>query len=221
MVLLVHHPISAHSRKIRIIMAEKGVLFALREEEPWNLSADIKKLNPAEDLPVFVFDGKVIAGNYAISEYLEEAYPNPQLLSKNIKERAEIRRLIDWFDNKFSREVYQYVVNEKIIKRFSAYSSPNSRLLNAGYSNLKYHMQYIDWLAERNNYLAGNDFTMADISAAAQISVIDYLGDINWNDFANAKEWYAKVKSRPSFKEILKDNIKGVMPSKHYTNLDF
>jgi len=221
MVLLVHHPVSAHSRKIRIIMAEKGMLFVLREEEPWNVSADMKKLNPAGTLPVFIFDGNVISGNYAITEYLEEAYPVPELLPKKLKERAEVRRICEWFDEKFQREVYQYIINEKIFKRFGKTSAPNSKALTAGYSNLNYHLQYLDWLAERNNYLAGDKFSMADVSAASQISVIDYLGDIAWNGYPNAKIWYAKVKSRPSMKDILKDNIKGILPAKHYMNLDF
>jgi len=221
MVLLIHHPVSAHSRKIRMIMAEKGMLFVLREEELWNLSEDVKRLNPAGELPIFIFDGNVISGNYAITEYLEEAYPTPELMPKNLKERAEVRRISDWFDIKFQKEVYQYILSEKIFKRFGKQSTPNSKILNAGYSNLNYHMQYLDWLSERNNYLAGDKFSIADASAAAQISVIDYLGDVSWNDFPNAKIWYAKVKSRPSFKDILKDNIRGILPSKHYTNLDF
>lgn len=221
MVLLIHHPISAHSRKIRIIMAEKGMLFVLREEEPWHISEDVKRLNPAASLPVFIFDGNVISGNYAISEYLEEAYPHPNLLPKNLRERAESRRIADWFDIKFQKEVYQYIVTEKVFKRFGEPVTPNSRVLTAGYSNLNYHMQYLDWLAERNNYLAGDSFSFADAAAAAQISVIDYLGDIAWNDYPNAKIWYAKVKSRPSMKDILKDNIRGILPSKHYTDLDF
>ena len=195
--------------------------FVLREEEPWNMSADAKKLNPAGSLPIFIFDGNVISGNYAITEYLEEAYPVPELLSKNLRERAEIRRISDWFDTKFQKEVYQYIVSEKVFKRYGKPVAPNSKTLTAGYNNLNYHLQYLDWLAERNNYLAGDNFTFADAAAAAQISVIDYLGDISWNDFPNAKIWYAKVKSRPSFKDILKDNIKGILPSKHYMDLDF
>lgn len=82
-------------------------------------------------------------------------------------------------------------------------------------------MEYLDWLCETRKFLAGDVFSLADISAAAQLSVIDYLGDIPWEGYKNAKIWYSKIKSRPSFKEILKDNIKGILPSKHYNNLDF
>lgn len=221
MVLLIHHNISPQSRKIRILMAEKKMLFVLKEEQPWNISSDIKKINPAGDLPIFIFDGNIISGNYPITEYLEENYPEPRMLSGDNKQRAEIRRLCDWFDTKFYKEVYQYIVVEKIHKRFKEGLAPDSKILKAGLNNLKFHMEYIDWLTERNNNLAGNKFTLADITAAAHLSIIDYLSDIDWDNYKYAKTWYAKIKSRPSFKDILKDTIKGVIPSKHYSNLDF
>ncbi len=221
MVLLVHHSISPQSRKIRLMMSEKKMLFVLKEEEPWNISADICKLNPSGELPIFIFDGNIICGNYAITEYLEEAYPEPHLLLGSAKQRAEIRRLTDWFDNKFYNEVYKYIVFEKIYKRFRDGAAPDSRILKAGLNNLQYHLEYIDWLSERNNYLAGQEVSLADITAAAHLSVIDYLGDVPWEDHKSAKLWYSKMKSRPSFKELLKDTIKGIFPAKHYTNLDF
>lgn len=221
MVLLVHHSISPQSRKIRMMMSEKKMLFVLKEEEPWNISKDIKKLNPAGELPIFIFDGNIISGNYPITEYLEENYSEPRLITGDNKHRAEVRRLTDWFDNKFYNEVYRYIVMEKVYKRFRDGSAPDSRILNAGMNNLKFHLEYIEWLAERNNYLAGQEFSLADITAAAHLSIIDYLGDIAWDEYKNAKLWYSKIKSRPSFKDILKDTIKGIFPAKHYTNLDF
>lgn len=221
MVLLVHNNISPHCRKIRILMAEKKMLFVLKEENPWALSKDILKINPAGELPIFIFDGNIIAGNYAITEFLEETYTQNRLIHGNNKQRAETRRLIDWFDNKFYREVYQYIVWEKIYKRFALHQPPESKRIKAGLNNLRFHLEYIDWIVERNNYLVDNDFSLADISAAAQLSVIDYLGDVPWQDFKNAKLWYSKIKSRPSFKEILNDRIKGIYPSNHYADLDF
>lgn len=221
MVLLIHHPVSPASRKARIIMAEKRMLFVLKEEEPWNLSPDIYKLNPSGEVPVFVFDGNVIAGNYAVTEFLEEVNREIKLMPSDPKQRAEVRRLMEWFDVKFYKEVYRNCVYEKVHKRFGQGNPPDSRVLKVGVNNLNFHMEYLDWLAERHNYLAGDDFSMADITAAAHLSVIDYLGDVPWDGYKNAKLWYSKIKSRPSFKEILKDSIKGILPSKHYANLDF
>ena len=129
--------------------------------------------------------------------------------------------MTEWFDNKFYREVYCNIVFEKIHKRFSSGNAPDSRILKSGLNNLNYHLEYIEWLLERRQYLAGNAISLADLSAAAQLSIVDYLGSVPWNDFKSAKVWYSKIKSRPAFKDILKDNIKGVLPAKHYANLDF
>lgn len=202
-------------------MSEKRMLFVLKEEEPWKLSPDVFKLNPAGELPIFLYDGNIVVGNYAITEYLEEFNKEIKLLPQDIKQRAEVRRLVEWFDEKFYREVYKNIVAEKVHKRFGIGSAPDSRILKVGLNNLNFHLEYIDWLTERHNYLAGDDFSLADITAAAHLSVVDYLGDIPWDGYKNAKLWYSKIKSRPSFKEILKDNIKGILPAKHYINLDF
>lgn len=221
MVLLIHHAVSPYCRKIRIALSEKKMLFVLKDEEPWNLSPDVYKLNPAGELPIFLSDGNVVAGNYAISEFLEDISHEVRLLPEDVKACAEVRRLTEWFDEKFYREVYRNIVMEKIHKRFAKGLAPDSRILKIGLNNLNFHLEYIDWLCERNNYLAGEDISLADITAAAHLSIIDYLGDVPWDGYRNAKVWYSKMKSRPSFKEILKDNIKGVLPAKHYADLDF
>ncbi len=221
MVLLIQHPADLVSRKIRIIMNEKKMLFSLKVEEPWNLSENAIKLNPASCLPILVSDGKTISSNYALMEFLDAIKPEPSLIYGNIKQQAEIRRLTEWFDNKFFYEVYKPIVYEKIYKRFGAGLTPDSRILNAGLKNLQFHMSYMEWLLEQNAFLAGDLISMADVSAAAGISLLDYLGEVSWQDYKSVKSWYAKIKSRPSFKDILKDNIKGILPSKHYSNLDF
>ncbi len=221
MVLLIHHPVSPQARKIRAVMAEKKMLFILKEEEPWKLSDDVYKLNPAGELPIFLSDGVVVSGNYAITEYLEETSTEIPLIKGDAKQRAEIRRLTEWFDQKFYREVYRNIVSEKIQKRFAQGLAPDSKILKVGLNNLNFHLEYIDWLLERRKYLAGDELTLADLTAAAHLSIIDYLGDVPWEMYRNAKIWYSKIKSRPCFKEILKDNIRGVLPAKHYANLDF
>ena len=203
MVLLIHHPVSPQARKIRAVMAEKKMLFILKEEEPWKLSDDVYKLNPAGELPIFLSDGVVVSGNYAITEYLEETSTEIPLIKGDAKQRAEIRRLTEWFDQKFYREVYRNIVSEKIQKRFAQGLAPDSKILKVGLNNLNFHLEYIDWLLERRKYLAGDELTLADLTAAAHLSIIDYLGDVPWEMYRNAKIWYSKIKSRPCFKEIL------------------
>ena len=221
MVLLIHHTTSPFARKIRLQMSEKKMLFVLKEEEPWNLSPDLYKLNPAGELPVFLNDGNVIIGHYAISEFLEETQKEIPLIYGSPKQKAEIRRMTDWFDNKFYREVYQNIVFEKVNKRFSNGLAPDSKVLKIGLNNIGYHLEYIEWLLSKHQYLVDEELTLADLTAAAHFSIIDYLGDVPWDEFPASKLWYSKIKSRPSFKDLLKDTIRGILPAKNYTNLDF
>jgi len=204
------------------MLAEKGLEFDLKLELTWNRRHDFMVLNPAGTLPVLVEEkGHVFAGPYSISEYLHEKYPDIDLLGQSKKDRAETRRLTEWFDVKFNHEVTELLVTEKILKGFLKRGMPDAAFIRAGAQNIKHHLKYIEYLADRRNWLAGDQFSMADISAAAHLSCVDYLGDIPWADFKIAKEWYARVKSRPSVQPLLKDTIAGLKPADHYRNLDF
>jgi glutathione S-transferase len=86
---------------------------------------------------------------------------------------------------------------------------------------MKTHLEYVSWLADRRRFLAGDFFSLADIAAAAHFSAVDYIGDVPWDDYPRAKEWYVRIKSRPSFRPVLADHIPGLRPPTHYADLDF
>ena len=222
MYVLYHYCLSPQSRKLRIQLREKGIEAELRAERYWERRRDFLALSPAGEVPVLL-DGQdlVLCDSQTIAEYLEELQPKPTLIGDNIRQRAETRRLVAWFDQKFEREVTTYLLREKVLKRLSGEGGPDSEVLRVAAYNLEYHLRYVAYLAERRNYLAGEAFSLADIAAAAQLSCIDYLGDVPWERHAEAKVWYARVKSRPSFRAILADHIAGMPPPKHYANLDF
>ena len=142
-------------------------------------------------------------------------------MGENAPERAEIRRLTAWYDLKFQREVTVNLVDEKVSKRFLGLGAPSSSAIRAGHANMSVHLAYIEYLIERRKWLGGESFSMADVSAAAQLSCIDYVDDVPWENFPEAKSWYARVKSRPSMRPILADHIPGIPPPKHYANPDF
>jgi glutathione S-transferase len=219
---LFHLWLSPYARKIRIALREKEIEFDLKVEKVWERRAEFLAVNPAGSVPVFVEDdGTTICDSGVIAEYLEETRPDPNLLGKTPAERAETRRLIAWFDYKFGREVTDNLYREKVMKQFLGLGHPNSVAVRAGYANLHYHLDYIAWLAERRRFLAGDRFSFADIAAAAHLSTLDYLDDIRWEKHDGAKQWYARIKSRPSFRPILADHIPGQPPPRHYADLDF
>lgn len=219
---LFHFELCPYSRKIRILLAEKGLEFELIQEKFWERRHDFSYINPAMQVPVLLDSNDlVIPDSYAITEYLDEKYDQKIYLGNTIEERANIRRLISWFDDKFYNEVTSYVLNEKVIKFFTRSGEPHSEALRASRLNLIPHLQYINFLTQDHKWLAGERLTCADVAAAAQLSILDYLGVVPWDNFPKTKEWYSFIKSRPSFRAILKDKINGFRPPKHYANLDF
>lgn len=219
---LFHLWLSPQCRKIRLQLATKGLDFEMKVEKVWDRRPEFLAMNPAGSVPVLVEpDGSVVAAHGAIAEYLEEVYPEHCLIGSNPLERAEVRRLVSWFDEKFGSEVTDNLVEEKIMKRFLGMGEPNSSAIRAGHANIHLHLDYISWLVERRNWLAGDDFSLADIAAAAHLSAVDYLGDVPWVEHEPAKEWYMKMKSRPAFRPLLADSIPGCPPPKHYADLDF
>jgi glutathione S-transferase len=219
---LYHQWLSPFCRKVRIVLAEKRLEFELRLEPVWEMRAEFLAINPAGEVPVLVEDGEVpLPDSQAIAEFLDESHPEPPLMGTTPRERAEVRRLVGWFDRKFDTEVTRNLVGEKVMNRLLRLGQPNSAAIRAGHGNVRAHLQYISWLIERRNWLAGERMTLADITAAAHLSCVDYLGDVPWDSFEEAKTWYARVKSRPSFRPILADAIPGVPPVATYADLDF
>ena len=219
---LYHLWLSPHSRKVRFALKEKSLPFDMKVEKVWERRPEFLALNPAGTVPVLVDDdGTAVADSSVICEYLEEVYPERKLIDGSPAERAEIRRLVVWFDLKFGREVTENLVGEKMMKRFLGRGEPNSAAIRAGHFNIQYHLDYIGYLTERRRYLAGESFSLADIAAAAHLSTVDYVGDVPWEAYPPAKDWYARIKSRPAFRPLLADHIPGAPPPKHYADLDF
>jgi glutathione S-transferase len=224
---LLHFPLDPLSRRVRLALAEYGVSFEMTEERPWTPSEVLFNLNPAGIVPVFVEDGGApVNGIEAITEYLEETRGNAvRLIPGPASAKAEVRRLMGWFDTKFYAEVSEPIITEKIIRRFMARETgggaPDMARVRYGLSRLRDHLDYIGTLADHRSWLAGEDLSIADLAAAAHLSVIDYLGDVPWTDFPVAKRWYQRIKSRPSFRSLLGDTLRGMPPQSDYANLDF
>jgi glutathione S-transferase len=230
MATLHHYPLCPHSRFIRLVLGEFGLEVSLQEERVWERRREFLELNTAGTTPVFVEEtGLAVPGAGVIAEYLDEtrglALGQSRLLPEGPGERVEVRRLVDWFNLKFDQEITAPLVLEKVMKRFMSRDegggSPDMSSIRAARSNVRYHLRYIAWLTASRNWLAGANLSYADLAAAAHLSCVDYLGDVPWEEDEAARAWYARIKSRPSFRSLLSDRIPGMAPSAHYDNLDF
>jgi glutathione S-transferase len=226
MLTLFHHPFCPHSRFVRLALEEYGLAPRLVEERVWERRQDFLALNPAGATPVLVEEGMPpIPGAAIIAEYLDETLGQGRLLPRDPGGRVEVRRLMNWFHDKFFAEVSGPLVTERVYKRFipsaEGGGSPDTETLRAARSNIKYHLAYIGWLVRTRNWLAGDSLTYADVAAAAHLSAADYLGDVPWHEDETAKTWYARTKSRPSFRTLLGETMAGLPPAPSYANLDF
>ena len=223
--VLHHFPLDPASRQIRLVLAEKRLGFSEAPERYWERPDSLRALNPSGMTPVLVetIDGDqvVLCENRAILEHLEERNREVPLLAQSAAERAEARRLLQWFDRKFDYEVNGLLLHEKMEKRLLGLGAPDLGAMRRGREALRIHMRYIDSLLADRNWLAGHRLSLADFAAAAHLSVIDYFGDVPWADFGGVKTWYMKIKSRPCFRGLLADRWPGMPPAAHYDDLDF
>jgi glutathione S-transferase len=218
---LYHYPLSPFCRKIRLVLAEKKIEVELVEEKYWEQSAEFLRRNPAGKVPVLRIENEILTESSAICEYLEDLYPEPALMPRDAKQRYEVRRLVSWFDDKFHSEVTQNLLYERVHKKITGQGFPDSKNVKLGSKRIKFHLDYLAWLLDHRRWLAGNVMTLADFAAAAQLSCLDYISDVDWNRSETVKDWYAKIKSRPAFRSILADQIPGFPPPRHYNDLDF
>jgi glutathione S-transferase len=220
---LYQFPLCPFSRKVRLLLAEKGVGFELWRENPWDLRDDFVRMNPAARTPVIRLDERdlTLVDSRAICEYFEETVDKSPMINGTAAMRAEIRRLVALFDENFFGDVTGPLLHERMKKRLVYRQSPDSRVLREAMKLAHEHLEYIDYLVDTRPWLAGPTMSLADLAAAAQISVADYLGGLDWSGHEQAKAWYSVFKSRPSFRPLLAERMEVIQPPSHYADVNW
>ncbi len=215
-------PLCPFSRKVRLLMSEKGIGYDLWRENPWEENDEFLSLNPAGRTPVLHDPEKniILADSRAICEYFEETVQKMPMINGTVTGRAEIRRLIALFDENFYHDVTAPLLNEKMRKRLVHRQPPDSRAIREAMKMAHGHLDYMDYLIDTRPWLAGSTMSLADLAAAAQISVADYLGGIDWTGHDQTRGWYAVFKSRPSFRPLLSERMEVIQPPAHYGDID-
>lgn len=211
---LIHVMLSPSCRLARLMVGEKRIACDPLPAE------DIK-----QSMPVFLdMDGTRAEGVWAILDHLEHHYPDRPLAPADDAARLTCLRWVDWAMGPFHEKVTQRIVYEKAAPRYTGAGfsrAPDMNVIRAGREELKAALAAIGAAAESNGNLACREPTLGDLAVAAPLSALDYFGEIPWNDFPAANEWYVRMKSRPSFRSILLDRVPGQPPVSHYTELDF
>lgn len=218
---LIQFPLCPFSRKVRLMLGEKGVGYELVRESPWLRRDEFIDLNPAGQTPVMVQGQLSLCDSGAICEYFEETIEKAPMIGGSAPARAEIRRLVALFDNKLYTEVVLPLLEERMLKRLVLRASPDAKVLREAMKKAIWHLDYIDWLLDHRRWLGGPVLSLADLAAAAHLSVADYLGGIDWRGHEQTKQWYSGLKSRPSFRPLLSERMEVIGPPPHYDKVDF
>jgi len=215
-------PLCPFSRKVRLLLSEKGVAYEVKREDPWDASEQFWSLNPAGRTPVLYDPDRKLAlsDSRAICEYFEETGDQSPMINGSATTRAEIRRLVALFDENLFGDVTAPLMHERMKKRLVLRQPPDSRVLREAMKLSHGHLDYIDWLVDNRPWLAGPQMSLADLAAAAQLSVADYLGGIDWNGHEPARAWYSTFKCRPSFRPLLAERMDVIQPPAHYGDVD-
>jgi len=219
---LFQFPLCPFSRKVRLLLGEKGIAYELVRENPWEQRDEFLALNPAGRTPVLRHPERdlTLVDSRAICEYCEETVEKNPMINGTAANRAEIRRLVALFDEVFFADVTEPLLYERMKKRIVLRQPPDSRLLREAMRLANDHLDYIDYLIDNRPWLAGATMSLADLAAAAQISVADYLGGIDWQSHEQAQGWYSVFKSRPSFRPLLAERMEVIHPPAHYADVN-
>lgn len=223
---LLHMPLDPQSRLVRLVLAEKNLEARLIDTPPWRENPQLAAANPGRTIPVLIDDAAsgdeiAVSPSAVIVDYLEDAYRGGALARATAAGRAETRRLVAWFNDKFEHDVNERVCRQRIDGRLRGLLRYDLDAYQAGLEALRWHLDYVSWLVEHRTWLGGEKMCAADLAGAAHLSVADYLGIIPWADFPVVKEWYQRLKCRPSFRALLADRVESLPPASHYDDLDF
>jgi len=223
--VLYHFAFDPGSRTARLALGEAKVPFTETPVRPWESGCPVGALNPSGMPPVLQIAeagrSLTLCESAAILGWLEDRSKEPVLMPTEPVDRAETRRLVAWFDRRFTDEVNAVLLHERMEKPLLRLGPPEARALRAGREALKSHLAMMEGLLTTRDALAGRRIGQADIVAAAHLSVLDYFGEVSWAGYPSVKTWYMKLKSRPSFRPLLTDRFPGVQASAWYQDLDF
>lgn len=225
MVKFLHHRLDPASRLVRLMCAEYGASLDMEQISPWKREAEFTAISPAATLPVIMEEGaNPVVGILASIHFVEQRYAPSSvttLIPSEPVAQAEMWRLVEWIMFKLNDEVTRYVLEEKLGKRERGDGAPQTSVLRAAKANLGEHLLYFDWILASRSWTAGEEMSLSDFALAAHLSTLDYLGDMDWSSAKETRDFYARMKSRPSFRPLLADRMVSLPASPNYTNLDF
>lgn len=187
-------------RRVRIFLAEKGIELPLVEVDMMkgeNKTPEFLAINPMGTLPVLELDdGTILAESIAICRYFEELHPEPPMFGRTPLERAQVemwnrrmeiellapisesfRHTADFWKGRVPQvPEYGAVCRDKAIQR----------------------MKWLDTELEGRDFIATNDYTVADITLQCALLLGKNTGTKIPEELGNLTRWWQTVTARPT-----------------------
>ncbi|MFQ5539364.1 MAG: glutathione S-transferase family protein [Candidatus Binatia bacterium] len=198
MIKLYHYPLSTNSRKVRILLIEKGLEFErinidLAKKEQKN--PEYLKIHPFGQVPALDDDGFILYDSTIINEYLEDEYPHPPLLPSDSEGKARARLMEDFRDNHFSPPFVE-IIHE--VRKPEAERDQN--VIKHAKGMITQCFDRIEKELGGKEFMAGA-FSLADIAYMPNIALLERFEITVDPKYKNMHAWMKRLKARPSFAE--------------------
>jgi glutathione S-transferase len=201
--LLYHDPSALNPRRVRIFLAEKAVAYDTIEVSiaaAAHQTPEFRKKNPISLLPVLEFeDGRILRESMAICRYLEELHPEPNLFGADAWERAQVEMWNRHAELELLLPIAQVFRNSHAFWEGKIKQAPDFAVIMK--EQLALRLEWLEGELGRRDYMAGNRFTVADITAMCAIDFAR-ISKIRLDPATqpNLSAWHARVAARPSAK---------------------
>lgn len=188
-------------RRLRIFLAEKGL--SVPYEQADLMAGELKseaftRLNPMQRVPVLVLDdGTAISESVAICRYFEELHPEPALFGRGALERA----MVEMWQRRIELGFFAHVAHafRHLHPKMANLEVP--QVADWGEANRAKALEQLAMIDSRlgeARFLAGENFSIADITLLVGIDFMKPARIARPSGFANLDRWYGEVSTRPS-----------------------
>ena len=230
---LYHNDMSTCAQKVRLTLAEKNLNWDshhmdLRKGD--TRTPEYKKLNPGAVVPTLIDNGQIICESTVIMEYLDDAYPDLSVRPKNPLKRARVRAWIKKLDEglhaavgtisgtvAFRHQMMAGRTKEEVIAFINLIPEPErrERSMDTTFNGIESHyfrpaikqwdsiFSELEAALEKNSWLTGNTYSLADIAYTPYITRMDHLQFMGlFKNRPKTLDWYDRIKSRPNYSAI-------------------
>jgi len=200
MLKLYNYPDCPFCQKVRVVLAEKDLeyektLVDLRKQD--QKTPEFLQLNPYGKVPVLVDEDTVVYDSTIINEYLDEEYPIPALMPEDSQARAQVRTLEDYCDNSFIPPT-----TVLLAQALKPEGERDGQRVEQAREELRRCLYFLREKLDGNQYLVGNQFTLADAAFAPRMIVLGRLGFEFEPALAPVQQWVDRIRTRPSVSSL-------------------